>query len=148
ATSAVWFDYDNDGQLDLFVCQFADWNKSKNKFCGNDLTGERWYCKPNVYDPAPCWLFHNNGDGTFTDVSKDGLMDLFVSNDTVANFVFANQGKGRFSEIGLLAGVGYNSFGRARSGMGVDAADYDQDGWIDLFVSNVDHEMFSLYHNN
>ncbi len=169
ATSAVWFDYDNDGQLDLFVCRFADWNKSKNKFCGNDLTGERWYCKPNVYDPAPCWLFHNNGDGTFTDVSKeseiarslakawgvvacdinnDGLMDLFVSNDTVANFLFANQGKGRFSEIGLLAGVGYNSFGRARSGMGVDAADYDQDGWIDLFVSNVDHEMFSLYHNN
>ena len=169
ATSAVWFDYDNDGLLDLFVCQFADWNKSKNKFCGNDLTGERWYCKPNVYEPAPCWLFHNNGDGTFTDVSKesgiakslakawgavacdinnDGLMDLFVSNDTVANFLFANQGKGRFSEIGLLAGVGYNSFGRARSGMGVDAADYDQDGWIDLFVSNVDHEMFSLYHNN
>ncbi len=169
ATSAVWFDYDNDGQLDLFVCQFADWNKAKNKFCGNDLTGERWYCKPNVYDPAPCWLFHNNGDGTFTDVSKesgiakslakawgvvacdinnDGLMDLFVSNDTVANFLFANRGKGRFSEIGLLAGVGYNSFGRARSGMGVDAADYDQDGWIDLFVSNVDHEMYSLYHNN
>ena len=169
ATSAVWFDYDNDGQLDLFVCQFADWNKSKNKFCGNTLTGERWYCKPNVYHPAPCWLFHNNGNGTFTDVSKesgvarslakawgvvacdinnDGLMDLFVSNDTVANFIFANRGKGQFSEIGLLAGVGYNSFGRARSGMGVDAADYDQDGWIDLFVSNVDHEMFSLYHNN
>ena len=169
ATSAVWFDYDNDGQLDLFVCQFADWSKSKNKFCGNDLTGERWYCKPNVYDPAPCRLFHNNGDGTFTDLSEksgvakslakawgvvacdinnDGLMDLFVSNDTVANFLFLNQGNGRFSETGLLAGVGYNSFGRARSGMGVDAADYDQDGWVDLFVSNVDHEMFSLYHNN
>jgi len=169
STSAVWFDYDNDGRLDLFVCRFADWSKSKNKFCGNTLTGERWYCKPNVYDPMPCRLFHNNGDGTFADVSKesgiaeslakawgvvacdinnDGLMDLFVSNDTVANFLFLNSGKGRFSEIGLLAGVGYNTFGRARSGMGVDAADYDQDGWIDLFVSNVDHEMFSLYHNN
>jgi hypothetical protein len=169
ATSAVWFDYDNDGQLDLFVCQFAKWNKAINKFCGNPLTGERWYCKPNVYDPLPCWLYHNNGDGTFTDVSKesgiggslakawgvvacdinnDGWMDLFVSNDTVANFLFVNRGKGHFDEIGALAGVGYNSFGLARSGMGVDAGDYDQDGWVDLFVSNVDHEMFSLYHNN
>ncbi len=169
ATSAVWFDYDNDGHLDLFVCQFADWDKAKNKFCGNTLTGERWYCKPDAYEPMQSWLYRNNGDGTFTDVSKesgiakspakawgvvacdvnnDGLMDLFVSNDTVANSLFLNGGKGKFSDIGLLSGVGYNSFGRARSGMGVDAADYDQDGWIDLFVSNVDHEMFSLYHNN
>ena len=169
ATSAVWFDYDNDGRLDLFVCQFAAWDKAKNKFCGNSLTGERWYCKPDAYNPMQSWLYHNNGDGTFTDVSKksgiasspakawgvvacdinnDGLMDLFVSNDTVANSLFVNQGEGKFSDIGLLSGVGYNSFGRARSGMGVDAADYDQDGWVDLFVSNVDHEMFSLYHNN
>jgi hypothetical protein len=75
-------------------------------------------------------------------------MDLFVSNDTVANFLFANRGKGRFEEIGALAGVGYNSFGLARSGMGVDAGDYDQDGWLDLFVANVDHESFALFHNN
>jgi hypothetical protein len=116
----------------------------------------------------PCWLFHNNGDGTFTDVSKesgvakslakawgvvaadinnDGWMDLFVGNDTVPNFLFANRGKGQFEEIGLLGGVGLNAFGLARSGMGVDAGDYDQDGWIDLFVSNVDHESFSLYRN-
>ena len=168
-TSAVWFDCDNDGRLDLFVCRFVDFDKSKNKFCGDLKTGERWYCIPRVYDPMPCWLFRNNGDGTFTDVSKesgiarslakawgvvacdinnDGLMDLFVANDTVANFLFMNRGKGRFEETGLLSGVGFSSYGRPRSGMGVDAADYDQDGWVDLFVANVDQEMFSLYHNN
>jgi enediyne biosynthesis protein E4 len=167
-TSAVWFDYDNDGRLDLFVCRFVDFDKSKNQFCGNVKTGERVYCIPHVYNPAPCWLFHNNGDGTFTDVSKesgiaqslakawgvvacdinnDGWMDLFVANDTVPNFLFANR-KGHFEEIGLIAGVGYSAYGRARSGMGVDAADYDQDGWTDLFVANVDQEMFSLYRNN
>jgi len=168
-TSAVWFDFDGDGRLDLFVCRFVDFNKSKNKFCGNLQTRERWYCIPSVYDPAPCWLFHNNGDGTFTDVSResgiskslakgwgvvaadvnnDGRMDLFVGNDTVPNFLFINRGNGKFEEDGLLAGVGYSAYGRSRSGMGVDAADYDQDGWVDLFVDNVDHEMYSLYHNN
>jgi hypothetical protein len=169
ASSAVWFDYDNDGRLDLFVCHFVDFNKSKNKFCGNLKTNERWYCIPRVYEPMPCCLFHNNGDGTFTDVSKqsgiatslakawgvvacdinnDGWMDLFVANDTVANFLFVNRGKGRFEEVGMVAGIGYSSYGRPRSGMGVDAADFDQDGWIDLFVANVDQEMFSLYRNN
>jgi hypothetical protein len=169
ATSAVWFDYDNDGRLDLFVCHFVDYSKEKLKFCGNVLTGERVYCIPTIYDPMPCWLFRNNGDGTFTDVSKesgisqplakawgvvagdinnDGLMDLYVTNDTVPNFLFANRGKGRFEEIGLLAGVGLSTFGKPRSGMGVDAADYDEDGWLDLFEANVDQEMYSLYHNN
>jgi hypothetical protein len=169
ATSALWFDYDNDGRLDLFVCRFVDYSKAKLKFCGDLLTGERHYCIPSIYDPMPCWLFHNNGDGTFTDVSKksgiaqplakawgvvaadinnDGNVDLYVTNDTVPNFLFANRGKGHFEEIGLLSGVGVNAFGKPRSGMGVDAADYDQDGWIDLFEANVDHEMYSLYHND
>ena len=168
-SSAVWFDYDNDGKLDLFVCRFIDYNKSKNKICSNLATGERYYCIPSVYDPAPCWLFHNNGDGTFRDVSKesgianhlgkawgvvaadinnDGWMDLFVANDTFPNFLFANRGKGKFEEIGLISGVAYSSNGRARSGMGVDAADYDSDGSVDLFVANVDQEMYSLYHND
>ena len=166
ATSAVWFDYDNDGLLDLFVCRFVEFDKSKNIYCGYGASNRRWYCKPNVYVPAPCWLFRNNGDGTFTDVSKesgiakslakawgvvaadinnDGWMDLFVGNDTVPNFLFANRGKGRFEEIGTLAGVGYSSFGLARSGMGVDAGDYDQDGWLDLFVANVDHGGLSRF---
>ena len=169
ASSAVWFDYDNDGRLDLFVCRFVDFNKDKNKFCGNNATGERYYCVPRVYDAMPSWLFHNNGDGTFTDVSResgiadylgkawgvvacdinsDGRMDLFVANDTVANFLFVNQGNGKFTDIGSEAGVAYSAEGSARSGMGVDAADYDDDGWTDLFLSNVDREMYSLYHNN
>jgi enediyne biosynthesis protein E4 len=168
ASSAVWFDYDNDGRLDLFVCRFVEFDKSKNKFCGNERTGERYYCIPNAYEPAKSWLFHNNGDGTFTDVSQesgiakvlgkawgvvatdvnnDGWMDLFVANDTVANFLFVNQGKGQFREMALQAGVAYSQDGRARSGMGVDSADFDQDGWQDLFVTNVDQEMYSLYHN-
>jgi hypothetical protein len=166
STSAVWFDYDNDGRLDLFVCGFIDFDKSKNQFCGDSAL--RWYCMPNVYKGTPCWLFHNNGDGTFTDVSKesgigrmpakawgvvaadinnDGWMDLFVSNDKIPNFLFANR-KGHFEDVAGLGGVAFNAMGAARSGMGVDAADFDQDGWLDLFLTNVDHEMFSLYRNH
>jgi hypothetical protein len=168
SSSAVWFDYDNDGKLDLFVCRFVDFDKSKNKFCGNERTGERFYCIPRVYPPSRSRLFHNNGDGTFTDVSmesgigkvlgkawgvvatdinNDGWMDLFVANDTVANFLFLNK-NGKFAEIGLESGVAFSQDGRARSGMGVDSADFDQDGWQDLFVTNVDQEMYSIYKNN
>jgi hypothetical protein len=169
ASSAVWFDYDNDGRLDLFVCRFVDFDKSKNKFCGDERKGERYYCIPRVYQPAKSWLFHNNGDGTFTDVTQDsgigkvlgkawgvvatdvnndGWMDLFVANDTVANFLFVNKHNGKFEEVGLGSGVAYSQDGHERSGMGVDSADFDQDGWQDLFVTNVDQEMYSIYRNN
>jgi len=169
SSSAAWFDYDNDGKLDLFVCQFVEFSKEKNKDCRVGEDAKRGYCIPHVYRATASWLFHNNGDGTFTDVSKssgiaahlgkawgvvatdinnDGLMDLFVANDTVANFLFANRGSGKFEEIGEPAGVAYSSEGRPRSGMGVDSADFDQDGWMDLFVANVDREMYSLYRNN
>lgn len=132
ASSAVWFDYDNDGLLDLFVCQFAEFSKELNKPCGVHDDGKRHYCIPKVYQPMPSWLFRNNGDGTFTDVSKaagisghlgkawgvvasdinnDGWMDLFVANDTVANFLFINNGKGKFVETGAEAGVAYSSNG-------------------------------------
>ena len=169
ASSAVWFDYDNDGKLDLFVCRFVDFDKSKNKFCGDERKGERYYCIPRVYQPAKSWLFHNNSNGTFTDVTQDsgigkvlgkawgvvatdvnndGWIDLFVANDTVANFLFLNKHNGKFEEIGLGSGVAYSQDGRERSGMGVDSADFDQDGWQDLFVTNVDQEMYSIYRNN
>src|SRR2546427_2828360 len=167
SSSAVWFDYDNDGKLDLFVCQFAEFDPSTG--CGVERDGTRHYCIPRIFKPRPSWLFHNNGDGTFTDVSKesgiaehpgkgwgvvatdinnDGRMDLFVASDTVANFLFVNQGSGGFEEMGLQADVGYSAEGRARSGMGVDSADFNEDGWMDLFVANIDEEIFSLYQNN
>ena len=173
ASSAVWFDYDNDGRLDLFVCRFADFDKSKHHRCGAPnlpaLAGMNEYCYPKIYSPKPCWLFHNNGDGTFTDVSQesgvadnpgkawgvvaadfnnDGWMDLFVANDTVANFLFMNRKGKRFDEIGFTGGVAYGEQGKARSGMGTDSADVDQDGWMDLFVTNLDHEIYAFYKNN
>ncbi len=167
SSSAVWFDYDNDGRLDLFVCRFVDFDKTKNLPC--EANNKPGYCVPRLYKPTASWLFHNNGDGTFTDVSKesgiakylgkawgavatdlnnDGKMDLFVANDTLANFLYMNRGGARFEEVGTLAGVAYSETGRPRSGMGVDSADFNQDGWMDLFVANIDHEKYSLYQNN
>jgi enediyne biosynthesis protein E4 len=167
SASAVWFDYDNDGRLDLFVCRFVDFDKSKNLPC--EVDNKPGYCIPRLYKPMASWLFHNNGDGTFTDVSNtsgiakhlgkawgvvatdinnDGRMDLFVANDTTPNFLFVNRGNGQFEEIGAQAGVAYSEAGRPRSGMGVDSADFNNDGWMDLFVANIDHEMYSLYQNN
>lgn len=150
STSAVWFDFDNDGLLDLFVCSFVEFGLNKHVHCGDNKLGRRYYCIPKVFQPTSSILFRNNGDGTFTrvsagtdieralgkglgvvacDVNKDGLLDLFVANDTVQNFLFMNRGKGRWEEIGLSADVAYSLDGKARSGMGVDAADIDGDGW-------------------
>jgi hypothetical protein len=168
-TSAVWFDYDNDARLDLFVCSFVEYGLNKHIFCGDNKLGRHYYCIPRVFKPTPSLLFHNEGNGTFievgkgtdieralgkalgvvaTDVNNDGLMDLFVANDTVQNFLFMNRGKNKWEEAGLAAEVGFSANGQPRSGMGVDAADFDADGWQDLFVANVDQEMFSIYKNN
>jgi predicted NUDIX family NTP pyrophosphohydrolase len=168
-TSALWFDYDNDGRLDLFLCSFVEFSLKSNVFCGDNKLGKRFYCIPRVFKPTPSLLYHNNGDGTFkevsagtdihkalgkalgvvaTDINGDGRMDLFVANDTVQNFLFANRGDGKWDEIALAAEVGFSVNGTPRSGMGVDAADVNGDGRQDLFVANVDQEMFSLYKND
>src|SRR6202521_631599 len=168
STCAVWFDYDNDGKLDLFVSSFVVYEKSLNILCTDETLSRRYYCVPRLFKPRPSHLFHNEGNGKFTDVSResgiadspgksfgpvatdvnnDGLMDLFVANDTMPNFLFLNKGGGKFEEIGLAAGVAYSPEGAARSGMGVDAIDYDHDGFQDLFVANISRERFSLYHN-
>jgi len=172
ASSAVWFDYDNDGRLDLFVGRFVDFDKTKHHPCNAPnipaLKGMNEYCYPRVYSPMPSWLFHNNGDGTFTDVSQkmgisdnpgkswgvvatdinnDGWMDLFVANDTVANFLFMNRTGKLFEEVGFSSGVSFGEGGKARSGMGVDSADINQDGWMDLFVTNLNHEFYGFYQN-
>jgi len=177
STSAVWFDYNNDGRLDLFVAQFVDYTSLKSCGAANAYGGsvegaletEIYYCIPRVFEPMPSHLYRNDGNGHFTDVSSetgilrvagkgfgvvatdinnDGYLDLFQANDTVPNFLFVNRGGKTFEEIGLASGVGYSEDGLARSGMGVDAADFDGDGRQDLFVANVDQETFSLYRNN
>jgi hypothetical protein len=167
-TCATWFDYDNDSKLDIFVSSFVQYSGKGTTYCGDNKLGRRYYCIPRVFKPTPSRMFRNQGNGAFADVSKpsgifnslgkafgsvatdinnDGLMDLFVANDTMANFLFLNKSGGKFEEIGLASGVGYSDAGSPRSGMGVDAVDYDGDGWQDLFVANIDQELFSLYHN-
>jgi len=166
SVSAGWFDYDNDGRLDLFVVNYCVWDPEKEHAC--TIGNARTYCHPKYYDGLPNSLFHNNGDGTFTDVSgpsgiarhigkgmglsfldfdEDGRLDVFVANDTAPNFLFRNLGGGKFQEVALESGVAFNNDGRAVSSMGVDARDIDNDGREDLFVSANGSETFPLFRN-
>ena len=165
-TGACWFDYDNDGRLDLFVCSYLDY--SSRRVCHNPDLNRNYFCDPRRFPATASFLFHNNGNGTFTevgrgtefaaakgkglgvvatDINNDNLLDLFIGNDTTQNHLFVNRGAGKWEEIGLAAEVGFSDSGQARSGMGVDAADIDGDGREDLFVANIDGEMYSLYRN-
>jgi hypothetical protein len=166
ATSAGWFDYDNDGLLDLFVTNYVKWSAATEPLCtvGKAVT----YCSPDVFTGEPNMLFHNNGDGTFTDVSEksgiskyvgkgmgvafadfngDGFTDVFVSNDTYRNFLFRNNGNGRFDEVGVEMGVAYNQFGKSIAGMGTDFKDVDNDGRPDIFVVGMVGDTFPLFRN-
>lgn len=167
-SSAAYLDCDNDGDLDLFVVNYVDFKLEEPHWCGRRDMNLRFYCDPRQYRPSHNLLYRNNGGGTFTDVSReagiihqgnglgvvcgdwdgDGDQDVYVTNDLTPNWHYQNQGKGRFDEIGLIAGTALSSDGAMQAGMGVDAGDYDNDGDLDFFVANFQLENKNLYRND
>jgi len=168
STSALWFDYDRDGLLDLFVCNYVKWSPEHDVFCSLDGK-HKSYCTPEAYRGATCWLFHNRGDGTFEDVTAasgifdssskslgvalfedneanhEGWPDLLVANDTQPNKLYRNQHNGTFKDAAVEAGLAFSSEGKARAGMGVDVADFDNSGAAGVVITNFDNEMIGLY---
>ncbi|PYY04920.1 MAG: RNA-binding protein [Acidobacteria bacterium] len=168
-TGACFVDYDRDGRLDLIVTRYLEWDFSSNVFCGEHKPGYRAYCHPDQFNAISYLVFHNNGDGTFTDVSKkcglagspgkalgvaihdfdaDGWPDVFVANDSVAEQLFHNNHDGTFSEVALLAGLAYDQNGRAFAGMGADFGDYQNNGWPAVFVNALANQQYKLFRND
>jgi hypothetical protein len=165
STSALWCDFDRDGLLDLFVCNYVKWTAEHDVFCSLDGKNKS-YCTPEAYRGDTCWLFHNRGNGTFEDVTArcgifdtsskalgvtmidgdvDGWPDLFVANDTQPNKLYRNLRNGTFKDVAVEAGLAFSPEGKARAGMGVDAADFDNSGVPGLAITNFDNEMIGLY---
>ncbi len=165
STSALWFDYDRDGLLDLFVCNYVQWSPEHDVFCSVDGKNKS-YCTPEAYHGSTCWLFRNRGNGTFEDVTaksgifdttskslgvamldydRDGWPDLFVANDTQPNKLYRNLRNGTFEDVAVAAGVAFSEYGKARAGMGVDAADFDNSGVMSIAITNFDEEMMAIY---
>lgn len=168
SVGAAWFDYDNDGRLDLIVTNYTVWSPQSDQKCLRDPEHEE-YCTPTVYKSVASRLYRNLGGGKFEDVTeksgigkalgkgmgisiadydRDGWMDIFVSNDTEPNFLFMNQGDGTFKERGLELGVAYNMQGDSVSGMGSDAKDFDNDGWVDIVYNDLSGQVFGLLKND
>ena len=168
SSSALFVDYDRDGYLDLFVARYLDWDFSKNMPCGAPERGQPAYCHPDVFRSASYILYHNNRDGTFTDVSaksgiaaapgrglgsafndydQDGWPDIVVANDAIAEQLFHNNRDGTFSEVGIETGLAYDEDGQAFSGMGVAFEDYDNDGWPDIFIGDLANQKYALFRN-
>jgi len=169
SAGACFVDYDRDGRLDLIVTRYLDWDFADNIYCGERRPGYRAYCHPDRYKPVTHLVFHNNGDGSFTDVSRkcgfasslgkglgiavgdvngDGWPDIVVANDSFPQQLFLNNRDGTFTETALTAGVAYDGDGKTFSGMGVDLADYDNDGWPDLFVNALANQRYAVFHND
>ena len=165
STSALWIDYDRDGHLDLFVCNYVNWSPEHDVFCSLDGKNKS-YCTPEAYRGETCWLFHNRGDGTFEDVTafsgifdtsskslgvamldfdQDGWPDLFVANDTQPNKLYRNLRNGKFKDAAVEAGLAFSADGKARAGMGVDVGDFENSGRPGIAITNFDNEMVGLY---
>jgi hypothetical protein len=169
STSAGWFDYDKDGWLDLVVTNYIEWSPKNNLWCGERRPGYRSYCHPGNYKGQRIKLYHNNHDGTFTDVSdasgvgkpeakgmgvvladfnNDGWTDIAIANDSWPNFLFINKHNGTFEDVSLVSGLAASEDGRYEAGMGIDAADVDGDGWMDVYITHLDFELNRLYRNS
>jgi hypothetical protein len=167
STSAAWVDLDGDGFLDLVVLRYLEWDFD-DIWCGEHKEGYRAYCHPDYFKPARPLVYHNNGDGTFTeeadklglskaakglgvafaDYDRDGHIDLFFANDSMVEFLYHNKGNGTFEEVGLVSEVAVDIDGRTYAGMGVDFADYNNDGWPDIIVTDLANQRYALYQNN
>jgi len=165
-TSAAWVDYDNDGRLDLVVARYMEWDFD-DIYCGERKENYRSYCHPDIFKPASALLYHNDGNGKFTEVAHkagldkpgkelgvaiadydhDGWPDILITNDSVPEFLFHNKGDGTFEEVGLVSAVAMDGSGATFAGMGVDFADYNNDGWPDVIITDLANQRYALYTN-